>query len=256
MKKHLFPSTGNNESYWYEIDNQTDLQKYIDYASALAHSEFRAMVHMDDRGLTHNRWKSPITNLCIRLRGMGKSMMVLFAENETAYFSQMKRGLEEYGVIFISANGGYNFGIDLSDAYETIEIDKIEANLINIRSMTNNLILENDSEIDEELLSYMEENDIPFSSIIQLRLAIQNGDLMKAISYIIDSNSKLGEGYPVNIYAKTTAIDIEQIWDLLDKISKYIGEIHVMIPSEAEDLFESLKTEYPEIKFFRIEHKI
>jgi len=254
MKKYIMEtSTGKNASFWYEIDNQEDLQKYIDYAKALAHSEFRAMLHMDDRGLTHNTWKSPITNLCIALRGTGKSMLVLFAENETAYFLQMKRGLDDEGVIYISANGGYNFGIDLSDALEVIEIDKIEANLLTINTMNTNLILENDTDIDKDLLDYMLENDLSFSSITQLRLAIQNGDLMRGISIILETNDPFNHSKLLNIYAKTTAIDVQQIWELLEKISIYIGEIHVMISDDAEELFNQLRKEYPKIKFFRIE---
>lgn len=257
MKKHIMPSsTGSKESYWYEIDNHEDLQKYIDYAKALAHSEFVAMVHMDDRGLTHNKWKSPISNLSIALRGQGKSMIVLFSENETAYFLQMKRGLDEYGVIFISANGGYNFGIDLTESLDVIEIETIEANLLNITSMTTNLILENDRDIDKELLDYMEDNDLPFSSIVQLRLAIKNGDLMRGISYILETNDPFNHTKLLNIYAKTSAIDVKQIWELLDKLHKYIGEIHAMISDDNEDFFLGLKEEYPKIKFFRIEPKI
>lgn len=249
MLQHTFIANDKSVT-WLEISTQEDLAKYINYAKALSISEFNALIKMDERGITHNRWESPITKLAIRMRSLGKSLIIGFAESEAMYLNQITSGFDERGIIFINSAGGYNYNLDMS-AFNVVTktIDKIEANLISISIDTTNLILENDAELDEGLVAYMDKNKLKYSSITQLRLAATNGDLMRGISLIMDSN----DNKKINLYIKTSGLDIEQIHKMLEKLERVIGEIHVDIPDDMSGILDDLQTDYPKIKFVKID---
>jgi len=175
-------------------------------------------------------------------------MIDLFVDNALErYLDTARTVFGQHGSICFSSRFGYSqFDPSVYNIESECEVDEVPiTKSVNIDYSTSNLVLENAPEIDSELVSYLADKGIQYSSIVNLRSCVTDGTFRETMWGV----NAVGK---INLYLKTTALDLEQIEAMLPKLVGCCASINVMTDDKAAELLDKYAKQYPNVKFQRI----
>lgn len=230
-----------------KVESAGELEYVLGYIEELTKQEFWQFKGMDERGLTHNTWLSPISALSTRLCAMlGGSVVDHLLKVESDYLTAARNIFKENGALIFSSSFGYSPGEFAGNTIKDIEISSIpEFDSISLNLSNTNLVVENDKTVDTKLINFLSKHGLSYSTITNLRHVHQQGKLVPAIGAI----RRTGK---INLYVCTSGYDVTQIEEMLRLFSRYCLEINVMTDEKNEILLSKCIEEYPSIVFNRL----
>lgn len=248
------PSYKKEQIQLLEVTNEDDFNKIILERERVAEEEFLLYKKMENDIISHSTWISPIS------RAMFTANWVNGLPYTELLFYPLLLKFNDLARRYFEKNGVVYFAADHLNAYESIDNDRVvksetiddlpRMEYYELDLSTLNIVLENDNDLSSSMKKYLEENDISYSLIKNLRKFIAK-DNAKEFLQTMRRITRMDITRPSTkrecvIYLETTGVDKEQVEDLAPLLTSFAGKILVM--TDNMTLFNEVKRKYEDEK--------